>query len=122
MDFQKNLEAISSLCFLQFMCRCREQDKCYSGAFKQRKNEGKEKVLCAKHCWSFKKLLVKTVFEAEFIGCDAFWAMNDHTLGWLYNCTLIECETEKKLLLFDCEGRAHIDILDSCCKAPLYLL
>lgn len=43
----------------------------------------------------------------------------DYALGGLYNCTLIECGTEKMLLVFDCEGRTRIDILDSCCRALL---
>lgn len=48
MDFQKNLQAMSSLCFLQFMCRCKDQEKYYSDDFKLRKTEGKENkvVMC----------------------------------------------------------------------------
>lgn len=74
-------------------CLCADRE-----VSKLRRSEGKEK----------KKLFLRiAVFVNARGGCVALNDCKDDRM-------LIECEAEKKRLLFDCEGQTQIDILDSC--------
>lgn len=46
-------------------------------------------------------------YRNTVMGFVAFQALRRHTVGRLFNYTLTECESEKKFLLFDCEGRTR---------------